>query len=179
MMKGLTITFIGSGRVSEILAPALFRAGVTINRIISRNLLTARDVASMSGAVASEVMTVPGDSDLVIITVPDDSIKNVISSLRFEGNPIVAHTSGSTDMSVLAISAIRFGVIYPLQTFTHGRSIALEGVHLFTEASDSQTHRLIDDVAGRLGPNIHHLDSEKRRALHLSAIFVSNFVNHM
>jgi predicted short-subunit dehydrogenase-like oxidoreductase (DUF2520 family) len=179
LMEGLTITFVGSGRVSEILAPALFRAGVTINRVLSRNLLTAEDVALKSGAVATDVMVVPDDTDLVIIAVPDDSIQAVVKKLHFEGMPVVVHTSGSTEMAVLAGSSIRFGVVYPLQTFTHGRAISLDRVHLFTEASDVQTHRLIDDVAARLGSNVHHLDSAERRALHLSAVFVSNFVNHM
>ena len=77
LMKGLTITFVGSGRVSEVLAPALFKTGVTINRVLSRNMITAEDVASKSGAIASDSMVVPEDTDLVIIAVPDDSIKDV------------------------------------------------------------------------------------------------------
>lgn len=178
-MEGLTISFVGSGRVSEIMAPALFRAGVTVDRVISRNLVTAADVASKAGAVASDKMVIPEDSDVVIIAVPDDSIANVAAGLRFDGNPVVVHTSGSTDMAVLAKYVTRYGVIYPLQTFTRGRVISLEGVHLFTEASDVQTHSLIDGIVGRLSRNIVHLGSEERRALHLSAVFVSNFVNHM
>jgi len=179
LMKGLTISFVGSGRVTETLAPALFRSGVTINRILSRNLLTATDVASKSGAIASDIMLVPADTDIVIVAVADDSIRDVTGKIRYEGTPVVVHTSGGTEMAVLAGTATRFGVIYPLQTFTHGRVIALDRVHLFTEASDGPTHKLIDEVAGRLSGNIHHLDSEERRALHLSAVFVSNFVNHM
>lgn len=179
LMKGLTITFVGSGRVSEVLAPALFKTGVTINRVLSRNLITAEDVASKSGAIASDSMVVPEDTDLVIIAVPDDSIKDVAKKLNLEGNPVIVHTSGSTEMAVLAQYVRRHGVIYPLQTFTHGREIDMGRVHLFTEASDEHTHKLIDHVAGMLGLYIHHLDSEERRALHLSAVFVSNFVNHM
>jgi predicted short-subunit dehydrogenase-like oxidoreductase (DUF2520 family) len=178
-MKELIIAFVGSGRVVETLAPAFFHAGLNVRYILSRNIASAGSIASNAGAEASASMVIPTDTSLVIIAVPDDSINEVAAGLKFEGNPVFVHTSGGTTMDVFPANITKRGVIYPLQTFTRGREIDLRDIHIFTEASDATTGEIIDTVAASITPNVHHLVSSERQALHLSAVFVSNFVNHM
>lgn len=178
-MKELTITFVGSGNVANALAGKFAESGFVINNIISRNRAAASEIASATGATVSESFVVPAESDLVIVAVSDNAISEVISKLSFSGEPVVVHTSGTTDLTVFPERIKRFGVIYPLQTFTRGREIQISDVNIFTEASDEKTHRLIDRISVSLSSHLHHINSRERRILHLSAVFVSNFVNHM
>ncbi len=123
-MKELTITFVGSGNVADAMARRLAGSGFIINSIISRNSRTAAEIASATGSVASDSFLVPAETDMVIVAVSDNAIQKVISDLSFMGEPVVVHTSGSTDLSVFPKTLKRHGVIYPLQTFTRGREIS-------------------------------------------------------
>jgi len=178
-MEGLTITFVGSGNVAHALASGLYASGYNINTIISKNRETASSLAKITGASSSNSLIVPGNTDMVIIAVSDDAISEVLSELSFNSSPIVVHTSGSTDLSVFPKELDKHGVIYPLQTFTRDRKINLSDIHIFTEASDEDSLEVIDRVAASMTKLIHHINSDQRRVLHLSAVFVSNFVNHM
>jgi predicted short-subunit dehydrogenase-like oxidoreductase (DUF2520 family) len=122
---------------------------------------------------------VPDDNGLVIMAVPDDSIYSLSRKLHVGPSTIVVHTSGSTGMEVFPESISHTGVIYPLQSFTNGRKANLGEVHFFTEASDAGTLRTIDLAVSSVSPNIHHIDSIGRSKVHLAAVFISNFANHM
>ncbi|MBE0675653.1 MAG: DUF2520 domain-containing protein, partial [Bacteroidales bacterium] len=178
-MAKTTITFIGSGRVAGALAESLYRVGYPIAAVISRNVETAQELASRVGAVATESYEIPRETGLLIIAVPDDAIAEVAEKVRAAKETVIVHTSGSTDIKIFDLLPQPCGVIYPLQTFTSGRSINMGEIHFFTESADSATLDFIDEIVGALSSNVHHLDSEKRSVLHLSAVFVSNFVNHM
>lgn len=178
-MGKATITVVGSGRVAEALAVALYGAGHKIINVISRNLTTARALAEKVNSTATQSVHISDDTQLLLLAVPDSAIAEVSEDLITKPSTIVVHTSGSTGTDVFPPSIRHYGVIYPLQTFTSGRLLKMSDIHFFTEASDADSHKLIDSVVSSVGRNIHHLDSEKRRVLHLSAVFVSNFVNHM
>jgi predicted short-subunit dehydrogenase-like oxidoreductase (DUF2520 family) len=70
-------------------------------------------------------------------------------------------------------------VLYPLQTFTKGRKVNLKEVPLFVEGEDSETEKILLKLAKSISKEVHVLSSEKRFILHLSAVFSSNFTNHM
>ncbi|MBM3419866.1 MAG: DUF2520 domain-containing protein [Bacteroidetes bacterium] len=174
-----SIAIIGSGRVAGALARSFHRAGLRISAVISRNEKTAADLALTVGSISGSEYRIPPGTSIVIIAVPDSAIGHVASGLKTDGDTVVVHTSGSTGIDVFPDGIPGYGVIYPLQTFTEGRELDMKQIHYFTEASSKDVHSLIDEVTRLLGPHIHHIDSESRRVLHLSAVFVSNFVNHM
>jgi predicted short-subunit dehydrogenase-like oxidoreductase (DUF2520 family) len=70
-------------------------------------------------------------------------------------------------------------VLYPLQTFTKGRKINLKETPFFVEAEDKRTEEILLALGRSLSKSVHLLSSEKRFFLHLSAIFSSNFTNHL
>jgi predicted short-subunit dehydrogenase-like oxidoreductase (DUF2520 family) len=178
-MGKATITVVGSGRVAEALTVALYGTGHKIVSVISRNLTTARALAEKVNSTATQSMRISAETNLLLLAVPDSAIGEVAKGLITDPSTIVVHTSGSTGTDVFPPAIRHYGVIYPLQTFTSGRQVGMADIHFFTEASDARSHELIDKVVSSVGRNIHHLDTERRRVLHLSAVFVSNFVNHM
>jgi len=173
------LTIIGSGRVAEALAMAFTRSGHTIGSIISRNRETAEALAQITGSKVPDDFAVQDSTDVVILAVPDDAISSIIGQLRLSPSTVVVHTSGSTGTEVFPAGMPRHGVIWPLQTFTRNRQVDIAEIPFFTEASDRKTHKVIDDLVHTLGAQTYHIDSARRRMLHLSAVFVCNFVNHM
>src|SRR5690606_21259268 len=72
----------------------------------------------------------------------------------------------------------RRGVFYPLQTFSKSREIDYSQIPLCLEAEENDM-KILEAVASAISKNHYHMDSQKRKALHVAAVFVSNFVNHM
>ena len=69
------------------------------------------------------------------------------------------------------------GVLYPLQTFTKGRPVDMQSVPLFIESDGDLA--FLRQVAQGISNNVNEMDSERRRYLHLAAVFCCNFTNHM
>ena len=119
-------------------------------------------------------------SGIFIIAVPDDAIEEVVKELVIPEDAILVHTSGSQSLDVLQYAATsNAGVFYPLQTFSKDRKIDLSQVPFFIEASNKSTERTLGTVAKAISKKVIKLDSEQRKALHVAAIFASNFTNHL
>ncbi len=174
-----SIVFIGAGRVATALGKGLSEAGMNIAAVYSPGGLSAAALAiETGGRAAGSYEDIPFDAGLCIISVPDNYIPSVISNLKgFRG--MVVHTAGSVDMNVFREAFASYGVLYPMQTFTSGREFDMHQVPFFIEASDQKGEDFLVNLAGKLSPKVTVCDSRQRSFLHLSAVFASNFSNHM
>ncbi|MEM9022672.1 MAG: DUF2520 domain-containing protein, partial [Bacteroidota bacterium] len=68
---------------------------------------------------------------------------------------------------------------YPLQTFSVDRAVDFRTLPVCLEGSDHATAQWLENLAQGLTEQVHRVDSEQRQQLHLAAVFVCNFVNHM
>ena len=119
---------------------------------------------------------IPQDADLYIIAISDKAIRSVAEELKdVEG--LVVHTAGSVPMDVLPQS--RRGVLYPLQTLSKQRPLPASRVPLYIEASQPQDLELLRLLAESMGSKAEPMDSERRKYLHLAAVFCCNFVNRL
>mgnify|MGYP002855479547 CR=1 FL=1 len=116
------------------------------------------------------------DADLYIIAVSDKAIASVSQEIGdVEG--LVVHTAGSVSMDVL--SQKRRGVLYPLQTISKQRLLPPSRVPLYIEASSEEDATLLRELAESMGSKAEPMDSERRKYLHLAAVFCCNFVNRL
>src|SRR5690606_26963870 len=110
----------------------------------------------------------------------DAALEEVIAQLQLPKNACVAHTSGSLPLEVLSKKfGDKAGVFYPLQTFSKGTETKFNKVPILLEAPDPKTFCLLEEVARKLSRKVVSLDSEKRKQLHLAAVFACNFSNHL
>ncbi|AXG70650.1 hypothetical protein KORDIASMS9_02893 [Kordia sp. SMS9] len=117
------------------------------------------------------------EAAVYIIAVSDDAIASVSNKLPFTDR-LVVHTSGSASMHVLH-KKNRRGVFYPLQTFTKGKKVDFSTIPLCLEAREKADFTLLQTIATAIGSPSYKISSEQRRALHVSAVFVNNFSNHL
>lgn len=85
------------------------------------------------------------------------------------------HTAGSMSMEVLP--SPRRGVLYPMQTFSRSRAVRFREIPVFVESATDES--LLLALASQLSERACVLCGERRRLLHLAAVFACNFVNHM
>jgi len=90
----------------------------------------------------------------------------------------VVHTSGTSELSVLD-SKNKKGVFYPLQTFSKDKEIDFSSIPMCLEAENEEDFKTLENVAQTLSQKVFAISSEQRKSLHVAAVFVCNFVNHM
>lgn len=177
-----TISFAGAGNVAGHLASALFRAGFEIRTILSRNPDKALSLASSVGAKPGvSPSDLDMDTDLLILALPDQVIPVFSSELKktFNFTGIVAHTSGSQSMGAISMHHSRSGVFYPLQSFTRHTNPDIGIVPFCIEGSSPEIQALLGEVALKISVDVRFIDSAQRAAIHLAAVFASNFSNYM
>ncbi|MBR1713261.1 MAG: DUF2520 domain-containing protein [Alloprevotella sp.] len=175
------VALVGAGNVAAHLAPALVAAGFSVVAVWSRTKPHAQSVAAKVGgkACSGQLRSIPAAA-IYIICVRDDAIPAVAAELcPLHPGALFLHTAGSVPMDVLGqAGASRFGVLYPLQTFSAERALSFRNVPLFVEGCDVGTQREVRRMAAALSRRVRLLDSRSRRHVHLAAVFACNFVNH-
>ena len=170
---------IGAGNVATHLAKALVAAGHEVAQVWSR---TADSAAVLASAVGAEPLTdiagVCDDAGLYVLSVSDSALAYVAESLaRRHVKGVVAHTAGTVSMDVLSECGPRYGVIYPMQTFSKCVPVCFRHVPCFVEASDSDVAAVLMAVAGSVSDNVRELTGQDRRWLHVAAVLACNFSN--
>lgn len=177
-MATYNISFIGAGNVAESLAAGLAAAGHRIVSVSSRNGVTAEALAAKTGAEFRNDLVIPDHCDLLLISVTDTAVAKVAAGIVISSRTVIAHTAGSVPMSALGRTS-GAGVLYPLQTFTRGFPPDLSKVPFFIEATDIRTMKILRETGESIGAGVWECDSQKRKQLHVAAVFTNNFSNFM
>lgn len=176
--KMLSVVIVGSGNVAEALAVRLGASvGIALQQIYARNAERGSHIARLAGAAWSN--DVLAEADIYLIAVSDRAVEDVATSVPFPPEALVAHTAGSVPLVAIPERAGGRGVFYPLQSFSAGRSEAIEGAPIFIEGDSEATCARLCDLAEHMGLHADTADTERRRRLHLAGVFVNNFVNHL
>ena len=175
----MRISFMGAGRVAHHLAHVLSQHHQIV-QIYSRTLATAQTLAAQVKATATmNIEELNPEIDLVIIAVSDQAIASVISNVHQQlPKVLIVHTSGSTDIEVLAQIHAQAGVFYPLQTFSLDRDIPWLDTPIFVEAKSEDDLVLLAELANQLSTRVYSYTSAQRLSLHLAAVFACNFSNY-
>ena len=154
----ISVVVIGKGNVGTHLYNALSKAdNVNATHVNSRKL-----------------ENIP-QADVTIIAISDDAITKVSSKIK---NSFVVHTSGSVAMKSLK-NPNRKGVFYMLQTFSKNKEVDFSEIPFCLETENNSDLKFLETLAKSIGKNIYHINSEQRKALHVAAVFVNNFTNHI
>lgn len=174
------VVIIGSGNVAQHLIAAFQNAKIQGSEIELVQVYS-RQTESVSYLIDLKQITndldTLAEADLYIICVSDDVIAALSSQLPFK-NRLVVHTSGSVSLNVLNENN-RKGVFYPLQTFTKNKPVDFKIIPICLESENASDYQLLDKVAKSISEKVFAINSEQRKALHVSAVFVNNFTNHL
>src|SRR5690606_545161 len=136
----MNIVVIGSGNVASHFSSAFVEAGCRIIQVYSRTSAHAQALADTWAAPAiTQLSDIDTTADVYLTAVKDDALEAVLSQLPPTLNGIVLHTAGSVEMAVLHGHARRYGVLYPVQTFSKKKHVDFGHVPLAIEASDAET----------------------------------------
>ena len=172
----IKVVVIGSGNVAYQMAKhCLLNSQIELVAIAARNTSELTNDFPKSTCVTLE--NIPLKADVYIIAIADKAIIE-ISEMLGNVNGLVVHTSGSTPMHILEKNT-KHGVLYPLQTLSKNKEIDFSKLPICIEANTAQETDFLFRFAALLSQKVYKIDSQQRKKLHLSAVFVCNFVNHM
>ena len=171
-----TVNIIGFGNVAFHLTKALQKSlKYKIQNIAVRSLHSIPDFVSKELFVLSINDLKP--ADITLISVSDNAIEEISNNIPYQ-NSLVAHTSGTTALEVLN-NKNKKAVFYPLQTFSKNKELNFKEVPLCLEAENENDLASLKLLAKELSDFIYETSSNQRKSLHVAAVFVSNFTNHM
>ena len=115
-------------------------------------------------------------ADIFILAVSDSSISDILKHLN--KNYFVIHCSGATSIEVFN-NFKRAGVMFPIQTINRRKNISFNDIPFCIEAKNKNDLELIKILVISLEGKYECLNSNQRANIHLSAVWINNFVNHM
>ena len=169
------IVLLGSGNV----ATHLFKAFQTSEKVKVKQVYNHTrknlDLFEAETSVTTSAENLQ-DADLYILALKDDVIAQVAEKLK-DRKGLVVHTSGAVPIDALPLE--RRGVFYPLQTFSKEKEMDYRNIPFCLEANLYKDLELLRRLAEEISGKAYDIDSQQRKKLHLSAVFVCNFVNHL
>ena len=170
-----SISIVGSGNVAHHLGKALV-GQVKIKSVYSPNFDHCSALANDLFCYAAESIEGLLPADLVLICAKDDQIPAIVQQLPEEQK--IAYTSGAVALNLIGRTN-DLGVLYPLQTFNKTQDLDLTKVPFFIEATEDVFAQDLYDLASLLSKKVVFANSEDRKHLHLAAVMVNNFNNHL
>ena len=177
MMK---VTLIGAGNLATQLGKSLKKAGVIISQVYSRTEDSARTLGELLEAEwLTDIKALRDEADIYIFSVKDSVLCELISEVcKSRGDKLFLHTAGSMPMSCFEGKALRYGVFYPMQTFSKTKDVDFERIPVFIESNSIETEDVIRSLANKLTQRVIRLSSADRKYLHLAAVWACNFTNY-
>ncbi|MDG3581869.1 Rossmann-like and DUF2520 domain-containing protein [Galbibacter pacificus] len=172
----LKVVLLGGGNIAYHLFTAFGKlSSVNLIQCYNRNIHSIEEFGKFT-QITDDINSLE-KADIYIIAVTDDAIGQVSDMLPFSDN-FVVHTSGNVSMYSMNAKNRR-GVLYPLQTFSKEKLVDFGTLPICIEAEDEKDFNFLKAFSSELSTHVYEINSEQRKVIHLAAVFVNNFVNHL
>ncbi|MFW5759131.1 MAG: Rossmann-like and DUF2520 domain-containing protein [Bacteroidota bacterium] len=174
------IVLIGAGNVATQIGLSLVKKGYKIESVYSRTIDSARQLArKIDSSFTDDLEQLPAKVHFCIFSVSDHALEEILRKFPHK-NLLSVHTSGSMDLNVFEKTGFkRYGVFYPLQTFSKNIPSHFHSIPLLIEADSKSDLDILRKIAGDLSNDVREINSQQREILHVAAVFACNFTNHM
>lgn len=178
----MKVVLIGAGNVGFHLGIKLHEIGIDVLEVFSRTKAKAKYLAQKIDAKPrANLQKITTKADLYIIAVKDDAIASVAEQLGKTNiqDQLVVHTSGGTNTAMIGAWLTNFGSFYPLQTFSISKQPNWQTIPICVDANSKKHRKKLRKLAQKITPKVYEINDEQRTILHVAAVFVNNFSNHL
>ena len=174
----MRVVIIGSGNVATVLGRLLKRKGHEIVQVISRNGDHAKILADeLQCPFSDNNNAVDMDAGVYLVAVNDGALYELNNSFHL-GRKLIVHTAGSVPKDILQNISLNYGVLYPLQSLRKEMDYPAD-IPFLIDGNTEETMTLIGDFAQTISGTVAKAGDEERLKLHVAAVVVSNFTNHL
>jgi predicted short-subunit dehydrogenase-like oxidoreductase (DUF2520 family) len=173
----LSVFILGNGRMAKHLASAFQQTDVQIAGVYARDETKGSSFAKQFNVpFYSSIAAVPVQCDVYFLALSDQAIVGISEQLKVQG--LVVHCSGMLSKFVLQ-KQNHFGVFWPIQSFSENLNVDFKSVPICIEGNTDENTRILEALADRITNNVQILNENQRQQLHLAAVVVNNFTNHL
>lgn len=174
----MQIVIIGSGNVASVLGRLCKQKGHEIVQVVSRNEANAKLLADeLNCGYAGYNEKLNQNAGLYIIAIADSALQELNKSINLD-KKLILHTAGSVSKDVLKDISSNYGVLYPLQSLRKEMEYNMD-IPFLIDGNTPETITMVEDFAGTLSAVITKATDDARLKLHVAAVLVSNFTNHL
>lgn len=174
----MKIVIVGSGNVATVLGRLCIANEHQVLQVLSRNADHAKILADELGcAFADDNGALNQNADLYLFSINDGSLAQLNDWFSL-GSKLVVHTAGSVSIDVLSSLSRNHGVLYPLQSLRKEMAYKND-IPFLIDGNNEETVSGIKAFAATLSNNVNLANDRERLKLHVAAVVVSNFTNHL
>ena len=174
----MRIVIIGSGNVASVLGRLFIKNNHEVIQVVSRNKAHAKILAdALNCPFTDNTGIIDTSAALYLVAVSDGALFDLNSNIHL-GKSLILHTAGSVTKDVLKNISVNYGVLYPLQSLRKEKEYDGE-IPFLVDGNTEETKILIEDFAKTLSANVTKATDDERLKLHVAAVIVSNFTNHL
>ena len=170
----LKVVVLGNGNLGTHLC-IVFEKNPEILLLQNYNRTGAK-ILNCQVPITSNKLKIP-EADIYIFAFSDNSLSEVHHGFKHLKG-LKVHTSGSTPLDIFS-DFDRYGVFYPLQSFTKEIPVDFSEIPIGIEAYNENDQQLLLKLAKYISTEVYVLNSLQRNALHVAAVFANNFTNFM
>ena len=164
--------------MATILGKLFYRNGLNIVQVVGRSIEgTAALANELKANAATDLNEIDKDADLYVIAVPDDAVMLLAATLKLPGK-LVVHTAGTLPWNSIANISEQVGVIWPLQSLRKEIE-KIPAIPFVVDGNTAEVKARLVSILAIISDSVTVLGDEDRKKLHLSAVIVSNFTNHL
>ena len=173
----MKIVILGAGNVATHLAWAFKEIGHEIVQIFSRTQASAEALAMQLDTDFCTSTAQLRQADMYIYALSDNALESIIHQVNFTSG-IHVHTAGSVNINIFEKKSGKYGVFYPLQTFSKEKEVNFSDVPVFVEGNNNEVTETLFELAKNITNKPFIANSDKRIRLHIAAVFACNFTNY-
>ncbi len=175
----MKVVIVGAGNVATVLGRLIKKAGHEVLQVVSRKADNAAVLAKELGcAFADNSGVLDKSADLYLIAVTDTAMSQLDETYHL-GKKLVVHTAGSVSKEVLKNVTYNYGVLYPLQSLRKQNMELQQDIPLLIDANTAEALKTLQEFADTISGSVNIATDEQRLKLHVAAVLVSNFTNHL
>ncbi len=173
----MNFSIIGSGNIAHFIGTRCLEAGRTIDEVISTNQETGNELAStLKAKYLGNYKESIGSTFL--LAIPDDAILELAQTNFFKDKKII-HTSGSIGLTELENLSENAACIWPIFSIQKDNLPVRKDIPFVLQSSNLPTRKKAVSFLKCLTNNVTEATDEQKSILHLSAVLVNNFTNHL
>ena len=174
----MNVVIIGTGNVATVLGKLIVSRGHKIVEVVGRNKVTTVALATMFNSTANtDFSSISELGDIYVIAVVDTAIETIAKQLTLQ-HKLVVHTAGSVSINVLNNPKNTHGVLWPMQTLRKEMK-NIPAIPFVIDANNEATYTTLLAFTKTITSTVFRANDTKRIKLHLTAVLVSNFTNHL
>ena len=175
----MRVVIIGSGNVATVLGRLIKSRNHEILQVVSRTAANAKLLADeLACRYADFSAPIDMNADLYLIAVNDSVLYDLNKLLTLPGK-LVVHTAGSISKDVLENISNRYAILYPLQSLRKELANTNYAIPFLVDGNTDETTTAIETFARSISDHVRIAGDEERLKLHVAAVIVSNFTNHL